>query len=176
MRALSPSFFCRAIFFTACSFALLQIENSSQLIEPSPNLGSPYHQQNPTMAAESDATTRRRKPEPKTANPQDSSEDEVSEAESAGGDDISQTRPARVKAKVDDEDRDSPLLDLLRVITFLFLASGGLSYLISGGETFFWGMSHPPNYLRVDWWKSQLVTLPNPLLSVSSNQAKQRLL
>lgn len=66
---------------------------------------------------------------------------------------------SRAKADVDaEEEAYSPWLDILRVLTFLFVASCGLSYMISGGESFFWGMSNKPNYLRVDWWKSQLVS------------------
>ncbi|KAL6804643.1 cytochrome b5 [Trichoderma sp. SZMC 28013] len=59
------------------------------------------------------------------------------------------------KSKVDDEDAYSPWLDVLRVISFLFVASCALSYWISNGESFFWGMRNKPNYLRVDWWKAQ---------------------
>jgi predicted heme/steroid binding protein len=61
--------------------------------------------------------------------------------------------------RVDDEDAYSPWLDVLRVLTFLFVASCGLSYLISSGETFFWGMKNPPNYLRKDWWETKIVDL-----------------
>ncbi len=62
------------------------------------------------------------------------------------------------KQKVDDEDDEySPWVDVLRVITFLVFASCALSYLISGGETFTWGMKHPPKYLQADWWKAKLV-------------------
>ncbi len=65
--------------------------------------------------------------------------------------------PSKPKSRADDEDAYSPWLDVLRVLTFLFIASCGLSYLISSGETWFWGMKNPPGYLRADWWKSQLV-------------------
>ncbi|KAK1772775.1 cytochrome b5 [Phialemonium atrogriseum] len=58
--------------------------------------------------------------------------------------------------KLDDEDAYSPYLDIFRVLTFLFLASCGLSYLVSGGETWSWGMKNPPKYLQTTWWKSQL--------------------
>lgn len=64
------------------------------------------------------------------------------------------------KSKVDDEDAYSPWLDVLRVISFLFVASCALSYWISNGESFFWGMRNKPNYLRVDWWKAQWVRSP----------------
>ncbi|KAL7941665.1 cytochrome b5 [Trichoderma barbatum] len=72
------------------------------------------------------------------------------------------TKPAKTKSKskskskVDDEDAYSPWLDVLRVISFLFVASCALSYWISNGESFFWGMKNKPNYLRVDWWKAQV--------------------
>ena len=56
-----------------------------------------------------------------------------------------------------DEDSSSVLLDVLRVLTFLLVASCGLSYVISGGESFTWSMATKPNYLKVDWWKAQLV-------------------
>ncbi|KAI0485407.1 hypothetical protein F4859DRAFT_470889 [Xylaria cf. heliscus] len=59
------------------------------------------------------------------------------------------------KEKVDEDDEYSPWVDVLRVISFLIFASCALSYLISGGETFTWGMKHPPKYLRADWWKSK---------------------
>ncbi|CAM1504005.1 Fc.00g015960.m01.CDS01 [Cosmosporella sp. VM-42] len=64
---------------------------------------------------------------------------------------------------IDDEDDDSPWLDVLRVLTFLFLASCALSYTISGGETFFWGMKQKPDYLRVDYWKERLQGPPPPV-------------
>ncbi|KAK7949001.1 membrane steroid-binding protein 2 [Apiospora aurea] len=73
---------------------------------------------------------------------------------------IPEPKPKRTpKARLQDEDEDldgyTPWLDILRVITFLLLASAGLSYLISSGESFTWGMKHPPKYLRMNWWKSQ---------------------
>lgn len=72
------------------------------------------------------------------------------------------TKPSELAAKpnkkVDDEDAYSPFVDILRVITFIFVVSCGLSYLISGGETWFWGMKDPPNYLQTEWWKSQFVS------------------
>ncbi|KAI0451805.1 hypothetical protein F5B21DRAFT_485655 [Xylaria acuta] len=57
---------------------------------------------------------------------------------------------------VDEDDEYSPWVDVLRVISFLIFASCALSYLISSGETFTWGMKHPPKYLQADWWKSKL--------------------
>ncbi|KAH9907956.1 cytochrome b5 [Xylariomycetidae sp. FL2044] len=60
------------------------------------------------------------------------------------------------KGRVNDEDGYSPWLDVLRVLSFLALASCGLSYLISGGESFTWGVRQYPKYMQVDWWKEQL--------------------
>ncbi|KAI0399220.1 putative heme binding protein [Xylaria palmicola] len=58
--------------------------------------------------------------------------------------------------KLADEDDDySPWVDVLRVISFLIFASCALSYLVSSGETFTWGMKHPPKYLQADWWKAK---------------------
>ncbi|KAI1737175.1 putative heme binding protein [Xylaria scruposa] len=60
------------------------------------------------------------------------------------------------KEKLGDEDDEySPWVDVLRVISFLIFASCALSYLVSSGETFTWGMKHPPKYLQKDWWKSK---------------------
>ncbi|SPQ27153.1 9a55274f-3069-42f2-b558-0f72fba27dda [Thermothielavioides terrestris] len=100
--------------------------------------------------ADSEPSARRRKPDPKTTTTPPSSEPEPAEADKA--------RPKKKSAqdRLDDDEADSsPYLDILRVLTFLFLASCGLSYLISGGETFFWGMSNPPKYLQSSWWKKQ---------------------
>lgn len=67
-------------------------------------------------------------------------------------------KPKRTpKARVEDEDDYKPWVDILRVLTFLILASCGLSYLVSNGESFTWGLKHTPKYLNVDWWKSQVV-------------------
>lgn len=72
--------------------------------------------------------------------------------------------------KLDDEDAYSPYLDIFRVLTFLFLASCGLSYLVSGGETWSWGMKDPPKYLQTTWWKSQLVR--QPLITPTRSQLR----
>ncbi|KAL2110529.1 hypothetical protein VUR80DRAFT_1090 [Thermomyces stellatus] len=63
-------------------------------------------------------------------------------------------RRARAKARADEEDQYTPWVDVLRVLTFLFVASCALSYLISSGESLFWGMQHKPHYLRLNWWKN----------------------
>lgn len=64
------------------------------------------------------------------------------------------------KERVNDDDEYSPWVDILRVISFLLVASCGLSYLISGGESFTWSMRAPPKYMQLDWWKTQLVHPP----------------
>jgi hypothetical protein len=110
-----------------------------------------------------ETTVRRRKPEPKTTKTPEP-EPETESAESSQ-DEKPKNAPKKAKKKstqdhLDDDESystSSLLLDILRVVTFLALASCGLSYLISNGETFTWGMSKPPNYLRADWWKRQFV-------------------
>ncbi|KAK8862979.1 cytochrome b5 [Apiospora arundinis] len=64
------------------------------------------------------------------------------------------TPKARLETEDEDHDGYTPWLDIVRVITFLLLASAGLSYLISSGESYTWGMKHPPKYMQVNWWKS----------------------
>ncbi|RDA94896.1 hypothetical protein CP533_4326 [Ophiocordyceps camponoti-saundersi (nom. inval.)] len=57
----------------------------------------------------------------------------------------------------DADDSSSPWLDVLRVLTFLLVASCGLSYVISGGESWSWGViPSRPNYLKPAWWKAKL--------------------
>lgn len=76
------------------------------------------------------------------------------------------TPKARLESEDEDHDGYTPWLDIVRVITFLLVASAGLSYLISSGETFTWGMKHPPKYLQMNWWKAQFVRFSltrNPL-------------
>lgn len=84
----------------------------------------------------------------------DNSELRQRKAAPAKQDEPRKTTPRR---KADDEDKYSPWVDILRVLTFLFVASCGLSYVISNGESTFWGMQNRPSYLRLDWWKSHFV-------------------
>ncbi|KAK8025103.1 hypothetical protein PG990_002926 [Apiospora arundinis] len=49
------------------------------------------------------------------------------------------TPKARLETEDEDHDGYTPWLDIVRVITFLLLASAGLSYLISSGESYTWG-------------------------------------
>ncbi|KPM44255.1 hypothetical protein AK830_g2244 [Neonectria ditissima] len=92
---------------------------------------------------EDDSTVRQRKPVP--AQEPESSEEETTV----------EKPPKKRLAKIDDEELDAytPWVDILRVLTFLLMASCGLSYVISGGESWFWGMKHKPNYMTVDYWK-----------------------
>ena len=64
------------------------------------------------------------------------------------------------RTNYDEDDPWSPYIDVLRVLTFLFMASCGLSYLVTSGESWFWTMKNPPAYLRTDWWKTKIVCLP----------------
>ncbi|KAI5467030.1 hypothetical protein BGZ63DRAFT_346126 [Mariannaea sp. PMI_226] len=72
--------------------------------------------------------------------------------------DIPAQKPKKKKRRPqnDDEDDYTPWVDVLRVISFLFLASCGLSYVISGGESWWWGMKHKPSYMTLDYWKEKL--------------------
>lgn len=67
-------------------------------------------------------------------------------------------------------DEYSPYLDILRLLSFFFLASCALSYLQSGGESFFWGQKNKPWYMRPDYWKAKWVRhQPNLSLPHSVN-------
>ena len=77
-------------------------------------------------------------------------------AKAAPEKEASPEKPAKKQAA--EEDDYTPWLDILRVLSFVFVASCGLSYLISSGETWFWGMKNPPNYLQASWWKRQWVS------------------
>ena len=73
-----------------------------------------------------------------------------------------QRRKRTARERVDDEDDYSPWLDVLRVLSLLAVVSCGLSWLVSGGESFTWGLRHPPKYLNAEWWKAQFVRPPLP--------------
>jgi predicted heme/steroid binding protein len=69
--------------------------------------------------------------------------------------------------RLEDEDQYSPWVDIARVITFLFLASCILSYVLSGGESMFWGQKEKPKLMRISWWKNYFVSFrPPPALAV----------
>lgn len=60
------------------------------------------------------------------------------------------------KQLADEEDAaTNPWLDMLRLVVGLLLAYGGLSYLITGGETFSMGYEVPMKYMHLDWLKSK---------------------
>jgi hypothetical protein len=110
-------------------------------------------------------SVRRRKPEPKST---ESPSPEPVESES---EEPKQKTPKKPKRKspqdrLDDDEAYSTgalCLDLFRVLTFIILAWIGLSYLISNGESYSWGISNPPKYLKLEWWKKQFVRrLPSP--------------
>ena len=68
--------------------------------------------------------------------------------------------PKAPEKRLKDEDDYSPWVDIARVLTFLLVASCTLSYVISGGESMFWGQKEKPKLLRPSWWKSHFVRLP----------------
>lgn len=108
-----------------------------------------------------DSELRQRKapaPEDKSQEkPQEESQDESQEAPRE------KSREEKLRERLEKEDETTPWVDGLRVLTFLFVASCALSYLISSGESFFWGVQNKPDYLRMDWWKSHFVRSPRPL-------------
>ncbi|KAI1373787.1 cytochrome b5 [Hypoxylon crocopeplum] len=80
---------------------------------------------------------------------------DTSESDTATSKPKSKSKPS-LKERVDDDEAYSPWIDILRVLSFLIVASCGLSYLISGGESFTWSLRAPPKYMQLGWWKSQL--------------------
>jgi hypothetical protein len=84
---------------------------------------------------------------------------------------LRQRKPAASKAKAkpepsaDDETSYSPWVDILRVVTFLIVASCGLSYFITDGKSFLWGGVSKPDVLRPNWWQEKLVRAPAALLA-----------
>jgi hypothetical protein len=85
----------------------------------------------------------------------ENSEEEREFEKQAAKDKAKRTANERVK----DDDDYKPWLDILRVLTFVILASAGISYLVSNGQSFTWGFKHSPKYLTVDYWKAQFVRL-----------------
>ncbi|KAI8671024.1 Cytochrome b5 heme-binding domain-containing protein [Fusarium keratoplasticum] len=105
---------------------------------------------------EEESTLRHRKPHHEEPKPeQDQEETSESESENEGG----KTRSSKEIDEEDPWDGYTPYVDVLRVITFLLLASCGLSYVISGGKSWFWGMKNKPDYLTVKYYK-ELITGP----------------
>lgn len=108
-----------------------------------------------------DSSLRRRKPEPKQPKHEREQEEYEKAMRKEGRKPVRKTTAKDRLANDDTYSLGTLILDIFRVLTFLFLASCGLSYLISSGETFFWGMSNPPKYVKLHWWKKQFV---RPLL------------
>ncbi|KAH6891251.1 hypothetical protein B0T10DRAFT_484815 [Thelonectria olida] len=79
------------------------------------------------------------------------------------------TRRVRVQ---DEEDAYSPYLDVLRVLSFLFLASCGLSYVITGGDSWWWGRRHTPDVLTVQYWKD-LIKGPDPPIYLTPDELQR---
>jgi hypothetical protein len=95
-------------------------------------------------------TLRQRKPQPKN--------------ETESGVSHPSTPPKKGKkrssAKVDEEDPwdgYSPYLDVVRVISFIIVASMGLSYVISGGESFWWGHKNKPNWMTQRFYRDLIL-------------------
>lgn len=109
---------------------------------------------------ETRGSVRNRKAGAKPATPA-AAETVVEEVDTDEAEEIETTRVEKkrrtARDRVEDEDDYSPWLDVLRVLSFLVIASCGLSYLVSGGESFTWGLRHPPKYLDAAWWKAQWV-------------------
>ena len=59
-----------------------------------------------------------------------------------------------------DVDGYSIWIDALRVLSFLAIASCGLSYVMSGGESWTWGYKNKPQFLRAQYWKLLIVRSP----------------
>ncbi|TQV95018.1 hypothetical protein V2A60_009905 [Cordyceps javanica] len=86
----------------------------------------------------------------------DMADTELRQRKAKANDDGKAKESAKLRNKAREDDESSSIgLDILRVLTFLFVASCGLSYVISSGESFFWGMQNRPDYLRPEWWKSK---------------------
>lgn len=67
------------------------------------------------------------------------------------------------RVDTDEVEYGNPWVDVLRVLSFLLFVSCGASYLVSGGESFFWSLKVPPKYLRVETWKGLFVRIPTRL-------------
>ncbi|KAK4197083.1 hypothetical protein QBC40DRAFT_207891 [Triangularia verruculosa] len=117
--------------------------------------------------ASPEPSVRRRKPESKDSSaseteqplrrvqtlPSDSDDDDAKKKEQLPKKPKSKTKKSKASEDADEYDGWNIALDIARVISFLFLASCGLSYLVSNGETFFWGMKNPPKYLTKAYYK-----------------------
>ncbi|UZP41993.1 hypothetical protein NXS19_009809 [Fusarium pseudograminearum] len=113
-----------------------------------------YHLTN--MADES--TLRQRKPQPKN-----DSASEVSQPSTPTKKGKKGKKTSSSKADQDDTwDGYSPYVDILRVISFLFVASMGLSYVISGGESYWWGHKNKPEWMTQKFYQELILGPPPP--------------
>lgn len=115
------------------------------------------------MAAEPDSAVRQRKVVA------DETVDAVAQDAQPTSDEGGKKKRSKKAKKIgtDEVEYGNPWVDVLRVLSFLLFVSCGASYLVSGGESFFWSMKVPPKYLRVETWKGLLVRIqpaPSPSL------------
>lgn len=112
----------------------------------------------PIMAAEPESAVRQRKA---VADPADPAAQDAQPSNDEGG----KKKRSKKSKKVDTDEVEygNPLVDVLRVLSFLLFVSCGASYLVSGGESFFWSLKVPPKYLRVETWKGLFVRTPTRL-------------
>lgn len=108
--------------------------------------------------ADEDSTVRQRKP----------ASEQKPEREATAD---SQEKKAKKKrrTRVEEEDDYTPWVDVLRVLTFLLLASCGVSYVISGGESWWWGMKEKPDVLTINYWK-ELLKGPDPPIYLTPDE------
>ena len=115
------------------------------------------------MAAEADPAVRQRKV---VAGAVDAAVQDAQPSSDEGG----KKKRGKKGKKIDTDEVEygNPWVDVLRVLSFLLFVSCGASYLVSGGESFFWSVKVPPKYLRMETWKGLLVRkkpVLSPLLS-----------
>ncbi|KKY29589.1 putative cytochrome b5-like heme steroid binding domain-containing protein [Diaporthe ampelina] len=100
------------------------------------------------MPTEPDSTVRQRKAGAEAA---DTAAQDAQSSSDEGG--MKRTSKKGKRVGTDEIEYGNPWVDVLRVLSFLLFVSCGASYLVSGGESFFWNMKVPPKYLRLDTWK-----------------------
>lgn len=103
------------------------------------------------MAAEADSAFRQRKVVAEAV-------DAAAQDAELSSDDGAKKKRSKKSKRIDaaEVEYGNPWVDVLRVLSFLLFVSCGASYLVSGGESFFWSMKVPPKYLRVETWKGLL--------------------
>lgn len=104
------------------------------------------------MAAEPESAVRQRKAGAEAA---DAAVQDAQPSSDEGGKKKRSKKSKRVDT--DEIEYGNPWVDVLRVLSFLLFVSCGASYLVSGGESFFWNMKVPPKYLHLEHWKGLFV-------------------